>query len=311
MDLVAIGAERVYVVTALIDLLPEARARMRHLRLLAATLILLAAVRAGSQAASPAQDYLAARDAYLQQFKDAKFDDEPTRAAHDRARHDLEARLQLILGTVRIEGFAGPKLNLDSLSEGDEGFGLLDGLVYASADEKGSIVVTTDELLDRWLVGHKTWWGDKEDMPAGTQAALTSEAFYTQALNTDAHFYKFADIPLGKTADATFAYAALVGRAQDEGLETPDEIVVVLRRGGRTYVASAPAAAKVGAVPSCVRGWEKAQDRASAARDDKGEALREEGYRAYRRCFAAQATHASYFPALVKQARGLIDILPK
>ncbi|HUI97819.1 MAG TPA: hypothetical protein VLX44_18830 [Xanthobacteraceae bacterium] len=271
----------------------------------------LAAMPCGASAASPVEDYLAARDAYLKQFKDNTTDDEPTRAAYDRARHDLQSRLQLILGTVRIAGFGEPKLNLDALSEGDQGFGLLDGLVYASADDKTSIVVTTDELLDRWLVGHKKWWGSKDDMPASTEAALKSEAFYTQALNTDAAFFKFADIPLGKPGDASFAYAALVGRAQDLGLEKPDEILVLLRRGGRTYVVSTKAAAKVGAVPACVRSWEKAEDQASAARDDKPDKSREDAYRAYRRCFAAAATHASYFSALVKQAKALIDILPQ
>jgi len=274
-------------------------------------LLALTAAPWGASAASPVQDYLAARDAYLQQFKDNTADDEPTRAALARARHDLEARLQLVLGTVRIEGFGEPRLNLDSLSEGDEGFGLLDGLVYLSADEKTSIVVTTDELLDKWLVGHKAWWGDKEDMPPGTQAALKSEAFYNQALNTDAHFYKFVDVPLGKLRDTTFAYAALVGRAQDLGPQTPNEIVAVLRRAGRTYVIWAPANATIAAPPTCARKWGKAEDQAAAAQSDKGERLRDEGYRAYRRCFAGEAPHAGYFPAVVKRARALADALPQ
>jgi len=281
------------------------------MRLLAAMLMLLAAACADAQAGSPVQDYLASRDAYLRQFKDANFDDEPTRTAHDRALHDLDARLQVILGTVRIAGFGEPKLNLDSLAEGTEGFGLLDGLVSVSADEKTSIVVTTDALLDKWLLGHKKWWGSKDDMPPGTEAALKSEAFYTQALNTDAAFFKFADIPLGKPADASFAYAALVGRAQDLGRQTPAEIVIVLRRGGRTYVVLAPIAAKIAAVPTCARGWQKAEDQASAARDDKAERLREDAYRAYRRCFAGAAAHTSYFPELAKQAKALVEALPQ
>lgn len=284
-------------------------ASLRMKSLLIALLVLAAPW--GASAASPVEDYLAARDAYLQQFKDNTADDEPTRAAYDRARHDLQSRLQLILGTVRIAGFGEPKLNLDSLSEGDEGFGLLDGLDYASADEKTSIVVTTDALLDKWLLGHKKWWGSKDDMPPGTDAALKSEAFYTQALNTDAAFFKFADIPLGKPADAGFAYAALVGRAQDLGLQTPAEIVIVVRRGGRTYVVSAPASAKIDAVPACVRGWKRAEDQASAARDDKAEKLRDDAYRVYRRCFAGTAAHASYFPELVRQAKALVDALPQ
>jgi hypothetical protein len=149
-------------------------------------LVALAALPWRTTAASPAEEYLAARDAYLQQFKNNGVDDAATRAAHARALDDLEARLRLILGLVRIEGFPESKINLDSLAEGDESFGLLDGLLYESSDRKARIVVTTDELLDKWLAAHKAWWGNKEDMPPGRQAALESEAFYTQALNTDA-----------------------------------------------------------------------------------------------------------------------------
>ena len=43
------------------------------------------------------------------------------------------------------------KLNLDTLIEGDQGFGLLDGLVYGAGDAKTRVIVTTDGLLRRWL----------------------------------------------------------------------------------------------------------------------------------------------------------------
>ena len=90
------------------------------MRLLAAMLILLAAA-AAAQAASPVQDYLAARDAYLKTFKgSAPGGDDPATAAHDRALGDLEARLRSIVGPTRIEGFpAEGKINLDWLAEGD------------------------------------------------------------------------------------------------------------------------------------------------------------------------------------------------
>ena len=171
--------------------------------------------------------------------------------------------------------------------------------------------MTTRELLDKWLAGHRHWWNDKNDMPQGVEPALKSEAFYTQALYTDAYFFEFIDLPVTRPAGATFAFATLVGRAQDVGLETPDEIVVTLLRGGRAYVIVAPAAAKAETTPQCVQGWKKAEAQAEKAESDKGDQLREEGYRAYRRCFAAQAPRRSYFPALVKQAQALIDALPR
>jgi hypothetical protein len=281
-------------------------------RLLLPLILSLSALYSAS-AASPVDDYIAVRDAYQKEFKDRDIvGDEPARAAYERARADLEARLRGIVGPARIEGFpAEGKINLGSLSEGDEEFGRLDGLVYSPSDRKRSVVVTTDDLLDKWLAAHRTWWSGKDDMPPGVEAALKSEAFYTQALNTDAAFFKFVDLPLAEPAGATFAYAALVGRAQDYGLRQPNELIVVLRRGGRLFVVSAPAGATISAVPKCARSYEKAEKQARATAGDKSEQLAEEAYRAYRQCFAAQARSASYFPVILKQAQALVDTLPK
>lgn len=262
-------------------------------------------------AASPVDDYIAARDAYLKQFKEGDIPGDEMTRKHQRALDDLEARLRTIVGPSELKGFPKQgKVNLDSLAEGDQGFGLLDGLVYASSDNKTRIVVTTRELLDRWLAAHRSWWGDKNDMPKGLEPALKSEAFYTQALSTDAYFYEFGDIPLARPA-GTFAFATLVGRAQDVGRQTPGEVVVTLLRGGRAYVIVAPVAATAATTPQCVQSWKTAEERAQHAEGDKGEGLRDVGYRDYLRCFAAQAPRRGYFPALTKQAQGLIDMLPR
>ena len=264
----------------------------------------------GAAAAAPVDDYVAARDAYLKQFKDRDIiDDQPARAAHARAREDLEARLRGIVGRSRIAGFpAEGKLNLDSLAEGFYGFGLLDGLLYASSNDATRIVVTTRELLDRWLAAHKTWWDGEDDIPPSVEAALKSESFFTQALSTDAHFYQFADIPVARPAE-TFAFAALIGRAQDVGLETPREVVVTVLRGRRAYVIVARAAVAAPTTPQCVHAWKTAEAQALRA-PEKTDELSEQAYRAYLGCFAAQAPRRSYFPALVKQAQALIDALP-
>jgi hypothetical protein len=277
-------------------------------RLLALTFSLLLALPA---AASPVGDYIAARDRLLKQFKNSDImSDDAAYAAHERARRDLEARLRKVIGPLMMEGFPDSRINLESLAEGLEGYGLLDGLVYSSPERKGRVVVTTDELLGKWLAAHKKWWGGKDDIPPGVEAALKSESFYTQALNTDAHIFEFVEIPLAKPANATFAYAALAGRAQDYGLLVPNEIIVVLRGGGRLFVVSAPAAAAVDGVPACAQAWERDQKQALAAEGDRSEELQDEAYGTYRRCFAAQATTESYFPALAKQAQALVDMLP-
>ncbi len=72
----------------------------------------------------------------------------------------------------------------------------------------------------------------------------------------------------------------------------------------------APANAKITAVRTCVQDWAKVEKQAFGAEPDKSDEIREEGYRAYRRCFAGEAPHESYFPALVKQAKALVEKLP-
>ena len=61
--------------------------------------------------------------------------------------------------------------------------------------------MTTDALLDHWLDEHKNWWGPKvANVPQDVAAALKSEAFYTQALMTDAAIMKYAELPVAKPA---------------------------------------------------------------------------------------------------------------
>ncbi len=93
------------------------------MRILAATLILLAAACANARAASPEQAYLAARVAYIKVFEhsgetDADFD------RQKRAMADLETQLRKIIGPTRLEGFpAEGKIHLGMLYPDDEAFG--------------------------------------------------------------------------------------------------------------------------------------------------------------------------------------------
>jgi hypothetical protein len=277
---------------------------MTAMRSLLALLMLVAAAACAD--ASPLQDYVAARDAYLATFKDSDIiGDERAGKTHEAARRDLEARLRGIIGASRIGGFAGEgKINLESLSPGFIGFGLLDGLVYRSADEKTRILVTTDELLGQWLRANKS------DVPQSIATALKSDSLYNGALYKDAAFFRYAELPVARPSDAKLAFAMLIARGQDVGPRTPDEIIVSLLRGGRVFIVIAPADAKVGGLPDCDKIWQKASkqadDAAHAGIDAqvaKFDKLREDGDRAFRRCFAARAPRESYFPALVKGAQ--------
>src|ERR1700753_2421923 len=125
-------------------------------RLLPALILSLSALAAAAvAAASPEQDYRAARDAYFKAFEHGYTGDDIDK--HQRALADLEALLRRIVGPTTLAGFPGEgKIHLDTLSAEDEGLGLLDGLAYAiplddkGIDEKTRIVVTTRSLFDGW-----------------------------------------------------------------------------------------------------------------------------------------------------------------
>ena len=123
---------------------------------------LMLLIPAASHAASPEDSYIASRDRYA-----AKLDQADGRKVPDSIlkqeesfRADLEKQLRRIVGPTAIRGFPSEgKSNLDALSPGDMGFGLLDGLVYASPDGKTRVVVTTDALFAKWLRAHRNCWG--------------------------------------------------------------------------------------------------------------------------------------------------------
>ena len=131
-----------------------------------------------ASAASPEAACIIARDAAIAKIKamdkantdkantdkakpaSSNGDDSALLAAEEKARKGLEVQMRAILGPVAIKGLEGEgAINLDTLIEGDEDFGLLDGMVYGPIDAKTRVIVTTDGLLRRWLHQHKDWWG--------------------------------------------------------------------------------------------------------------------------------------------------------
>jgi hypothetical protein len=114
-------------------------------------------------------------------------------------------------------------------------------LRYAAPSDKGFLIATTETLLRHWLVEHKDWWGaDAVNVPQQIDAALASEAFYTQAVQTDAAISRYAELPVTKPAGAKFAHAMLVARSQVLDPRPPDELLVALVKDGRVLLASSP-----------------------------------------------------------------------
>lgn len=270
--------------------------------------------------------YLAARDAAIKAVDPAKAtpaDDERLSQEEARLRGELEAMLRDIVGPVAIPGFtSGPTSNLDTLVSGELGFGQLDGLAWVTADDKMRLVVTTRPLLTRWLKDHADWWPGRDNVPQEVAAALASDAFYTQAISSDAAVSKYADITVTPPKGASAAIALLVARSQDIGPRKPDEILIAVVQDRLVFVLSTATDINIAAIPACDAIWRDSERKAekvfadyqkSGSKDEKLFAtytrIQEEGDAAFRRCFAERARTTPFFRAVTTQAQSLVDRL--
>jgi hypothetical protein len=151
--------------------------------------VLAAGITFSAPAATPEDAYIAARDAAVAKIKAAADAEkrgpmdgygDKILAAEARAQTELEKQMRAIVDPVVIKGMTGEaKLHLDTLTEGDEGFGILDGMVYGGLDARTRVIVTTDSLFQRWLHQHKDWWGDTNDIRQEPSEAVKESGFYT------------------------------------------------------------------------------------------------------------------------------------
>ncbi len=292
---------------------------MKHLPI---ALLVLGIALGGACAATPEEDYLAARDAYIKKFTHGAQDDAATKA-HTRALADLQAKLRRIIGPVSIKGFRREgRISLEGLIEDEEGFGLLDGIVFGADTDKQQVLVTTTSLFDKWLTAHRDFWKEKL-LPSDMGAALKRDDFYTQALNSGAATLIYGELAITKPAWATLAYAILDGTTQDQSPPVPDEMIITVRSADRVFIVTATAATKPAPIAACeeahARIAKQAEDASNADRKAQGkdpalhakaEQLAQEADRVYPDCFAKEGPRTAAFPALARQAQALVDALP-
>ena len=271
---------------------------------------------------SPEDRYIAARDAAIAKisklYNDKKADE--VAKVEEPVRADLLAKIKPIVAEPGRKGFGPAKLNLDAFSKGDMGFGLLDGVRFDAligdngekagqngrdgqyVVSKAHIIITTQSLFERWLRAHKDWWGKNiKNVPQQIGAALKDESFYTQAIPTDAAVVSFNELPIARPAFATFAFAILGGRTQDDAPNAADEVFVSALANGKAYVAHGSIKPKV-EVPACLA---IKADYNKKARDKLGD-LRQQGEDAYKKCFTKRAPQQPSFAEATKQAEALL-----
>jgi hypothetical protein len=293
--------------------------------------VLAAGISFSASAQTREDAYIAARDAAVAKIKAAADTEkrgpmdgysDKILAAEAKAQAELEKQMRAIIGPVVIKGMTGEaKLNLDTLTEGDEGFGILDGMVYGGLDAKTRVIVTTDSLFRRWLMQHKEWWGkDSNDIPQEPSAAVKENNFYTQAVLTDSAILRFADLPIRKPAGAAFAYAMLASRTQDDVPHKADEIFIAVAQGGKVFIANTKEFGAVGPIAVCdaIRSDFIKKSIAAAkeeglddkARREKSDDLSGKSDSEFPRCFADNASQQNSFAAAARAAQALLDRLP-
>lgn len=207
-------------------------------------------------AASPEDDYLAARKAHFAAIaaaeKAAKSEAE-IQKLDDAARADLQKRLLAALGASSFPGVPPtPIYRPETLLGGQLESGAADGLRYASEDQGRAYLVTTEKILLAWA-------GDQAvDTPtmakalrSGVPGLFALNDVYTHTVGVDAAFEPFLDLPVDAGAGAVGR--AMIGAfAQDTPMAPPNALVVAVASGGRVVFATVPAKTAVADPKTCV-----------------------------------------------------------
>ncbi len=270
---------------------------MRTLRML-----FLLCLVANAARATPLEDaYLAARDHYIHKLnsmygtgsRPGEVDVE-----YDKARADLETRLRGLLGDISVKGFpAAGKINLESLSDHDIGYGMLDGLVYSEGGMNDPrLVVTTRNLLSKWLAAYAQEKDKRFQMPVDPLTALRLDRFYTFAIGSDATFLKSVNLDVIPPKGADLVLSILGGWTQESTPNPADSLIVTLIKGEKIYIGSLHPKTAIGEIAAC-----ETIGRQALEKPEKDSA--EKGQKDYLACFGKRAPKEPFYPSLVKEAQ--------
>jgi len=295
-----------------------------YVKRLLSALVVVAASNAWS--ASLEESYIAARERHIQALKETEKSnsEDAQMKAYDSAIADLQTQMESIVGPFQMKGVPEKgKLSLEALSADDQGYGMLDGMVFSNEATGTDVLVTTPDLFKRWLVAHRNW-RTTDNLPQKPEDAVKSGAFYTQAISADAAVLRYADLPVAKPANATSAYGMLAASTQDTVPLVPDEIFIVVQQDRRVVIIKANAEAKNNSIPACeqiMKDFEKARNAKAAARETSGKKQTQKEFDAenkaeeasslkFRQCYAGKAKDEAFFRQVLTQSQTLIDALP-
>ncbi|GAA0539124.1 hypothetical protein FHS83_003666 [Rhizomicrobium palustre] len=263
-----------------------------------------------SGAATPLDEYIAARDRYIVAFAPPKYVDNKR---HEKALTDVKARLKTLIGPLSAPGYSKePELNRDTLVGSDVGFDQLDGLRYAG--NGGQVVVSTMPLLRAWLAKRK-------DRPADLDKLISTEDFFTFTVSNDASATFYGSVPVA--AKGRKVAVRLGDYAQETLLDQgPTKLLAAVIDGERVYIAEEGVSSHLAPIPVCQAPMKKTLAEANAAYTsftafnqkiraafDKYLRLSAAADKGYRVCFAREIRKQKAWPAIKKQAQHLVDSL--
>jgi hypothetical protein len=275
-------------------------------------------------AATPEENYIAARDAFIAKFNppgDPVAPSDATSKEEERARVDLLKQMRGLIGPLNVKGFSGEAAyNVGSLFKGDIESGILDGLLFTK-DKEVRLVVTTMGLTDRWIKSPDGLAAEGDAVPKDVRTALKQDAFYTRATSADAAVGNFGELPVTKPAGADFVFAMLAARRQDFFPTPASEMLIGAIVPPRVYILSAPIT-KIRMMAPCEKLFkdavvkaekmyeaiEKSPNQQGGVVDDV-DRMREQGDEAMRKCFAQRVKSDPAFAKVTKQAQEFVDAL--
>jgi hypothetical protein len=267
-------------------------------------------------AASPEEKYFETRDNFIREFEKAStpidsLAEQDQHALDEQDRHalaELEKQLKPIVGAVNVEGFPKEgKINLETLQNGDLGFGQVDGLGFTANQEY--LFVTTDNILKKYLAG-------RPELPKDLAELSKTGEFYTRAITAESAVTYFAEIPVKSPNEKSYVRAFLGLTAQDIGPFIPKDIFVFVTKGNRILAVQSPAATEITEIPQCRSEWERFARKKSESSGltnekalDEGVQYEQQGFEAYQRCYDREAKNQKFFASLKKQAQSIVDRL--